>query len=524
MTSGESQASGGAGEIIWAPLLLRPRQVIVRWTGATAHDLHWGDGTITRNVPAGRAMLHAYTAAGVYTVSAATGEAVQAAGQLMVRDDPTPNVAPGHAPDNPAFARLTFNEPATAPAGGVLVSRYEVAWGDGSDPVQVTGTPGTYVERALPDGSYTVKVTDLATRRVARLPVTVTSPAPDPDFRLTYDSADASGMTVVAECRAKQAGKDALLDWDDDGDADVFTAVGQTKSHVYSTAGARIVQAYYADGSTDGGAWDVEVPQAKGRLTKPVSEIIARPDLFDDQAIWARWAGSITAYTLSWGDGTSDRMAPWQPPKRHRYPDYGRYLITGENELGHTRELWVELEAPPRDEGDPEVTGGELEVAVTWASPPRAGAWRVEWPDWSPETLTPAQGARYARPALPGRRQVVATHVTSGHAAGGVATVTDRPYGVDFDIQVDGRTVRVRRTQPEAPEPAGRDRWWRVWWGDEWDLNPDSTAPFRRPEPLPDDTWTSHTYDQPGLYFIEVGSPGQGTGIVYSRVKQVIIP
>lgn len=508
------------GEIIWAPLLLRPRQVIVRWTGATAHDLHWGDGTITRNVPAGRAMLHAYTAAGVYTVSAATGEAVQAVGQLMVRDDPTPNVAPGHAPDNPAFVRLTFNEPATAPAGGVLVSRYEVAWGDGSDPVQVTGTPGTFTERALPDGSYTVKVTDLATRRIARLPVSVTSPAADPDFRLTYDGTDTSGMTVVAECLAKQAGKDALLDWDDDGAADVFTAVGQKASHRYGTAGPRIVQGYYADGSTDGGAWDVEVPQKKGRLTKPVSEIIARPDPFDDRAIWARWAGSVTAYTLAWGDGTSDRMTSWQPPKRHVYPAYGRYLITGTNELGHSKELWIEL-AAPTGEGDPEITGGQLEVALRWPQAAAAGSWRVEWPDWPAEEITPTAGEPYVRPALPGRRQVVATHVESGHTARAVATVTDRPYGVDFDIQVDGRTVKVRRTLPEVPEPPGR--WWRVWWGDEWDLDPASAAPFRRPEALPDDTWVSHTYDQPGAYFIEVGSPSQG-GLVYYRVKQVTIP
>lgn len=495
--------------IAWRPDPRDGLTVWAQWVGAPAtYALHWGDGAVEHPNP-GAPVRHTYPEPGAYTISAGpAGGAIAFRDTVFVRTHTTPQVALAASGDNPNIWELEFNEPEYR-----LISWYRVDWGDGTAPQEVAGPQGARVAHGYRDSTYTVTIRDLAAQRWMQDDITVTAPAQDPDFAFTYPD-PARPRTVRATCAGLRPGKTARLDWGDGTTTrPEFTATGQVADHTYPTDGTRIVQGFYADGTGGGAAWDVTVP-ARQRLTKPAPHIAVTVDTINDKAVWAVYVGSATDYTLHWGDGTTTRRLWWQGPVKHAYTEYGRYLVRGVNDDGAQQSAWVELAPPPPPSTGPEIHGGELAVALRWNQSTRPGSWRVTWPDWEPETLLPTPGEWVTRPALPGRRPVTATHVSSGDTSTTRVDVTDREFYCDFTLDLSGRTVSVRRTAPDTV-PGWR---WDVFWGDEWD------DPVTGPEQLPESGWASHTYTTPGLYFIEIGSqPEPGVGAVYYRVKQVTI-
>lgn len=233
---------------------------------------------------------------------------------------------------------------------------------------------------------------------------------------------------------------------------------------------------------------------------KPTSRLYVRRDPAHEHGVYAMWIGAGGNYILEWGDGTSTPMTAVRPPVRHVYPAAGDYVLRGVRQDEHhdiTRPITIPF-APPPPPWSPEVRGGTLSLGVRIPPGGPSGTWRVYWPDWDAENVTPAEGEWIDRPALPGRHTLHVVHTASGDGYDcAPATVTDVAREVTADITVDGRTVRVRRT---APHEEGRG--WHVVWGDEWSFD---GGVARRATPLVDDR-AEHTYVEPGTYVLEIAS------------------
>lgn len=266
-----------------------------------------------------------------------------------------------------------------------------------------------------------------------------------------------------------------------------------------------------------------EEPERSGvRLggPKPTSVLLVRPDPQDELGIYSMWVGAGGSYIIHWGDGSSDPMTAVRPPKRHVYDAAGAYRVRAVRQDGHhdiARDITIPFDpTPPPPVWQPEFRAGQLSMAVRWPEGGPSGTWRIDWPDWDPEELTPVPGEWVERPALPGKHTLHVVHVASGDGFDSPQlTVTDKPWSVTFDLRLDGRTVTVRRTGPqvEAERP-----WW-VFFGDEWSFGQGSIA--RQSTGLVNDQ-ASHTYTKPGVYMVEVASSYRG--LVYVGVKEVTIP
>lgn len=304
--------------------------------------MYWGDGTVEK-LGSGQIRRHVYPEPGAYTVAAGyEGQAILSRALIFVRSDLTPQLVIQAREDNPNIWELFFNETKRQ-----IISWYQVNWGDGSDTLEIAGPQGASTDHGYRDGGYDLAVRDLGTMRWWRQHIDVAAPAQDPDVSWTYVESDTTGMTVEFTLVTKKDGKTVRLYWDENGLADEFTEVGQKKQHKYATQGSYIVQAVYTDGTGDGSAWGVDVPNPKTRGTKPASHLVIRKDALNPLATWTRWVGSETDYTLHFGDGESVQRLEWQPPVRHVYPGEGRYLVKGVNDWGRSAEEWLELRADP---------------------------------------------------------------------------------------------------------------------------------------------------------------------------------
>lgn len=137
-------------------------------------------------------------------------------------------------------------------------------------------------------------------------------------------------------------------------------------------------------------------------MSRPVSQLMWFPDSNDPLSIWARWVGAGDHYTLSWGDGTSQRLLWNQPPVRHTYSTAGQYALLAERGLANNTTasataiavVRAELEAHhTADLGDDGRT-----VRLTLASLPEPVRYRIEWGDNTHSehaTITPAPTHTY---------------------------------------------------------------------------------------------------------------------------------
>ncbi|HLT10302.1 MAG TPA: cellulose binding domain-containing protein [Micromonosporaceae bacterium] len=301
-----------------------------RRIAVTAPDLavpgviDWGDGTGRARLAPGHGAEHTYAVPGAVTITLFDLDGVERDRQvLFVRSGTGPAVAFNPGADNPNIIDITWSETERD-----LVSAYTVDYGD-ADPIEVVTAPYGHVKsRAYRAGDYTARLYDQQAMRWGRFEFTVHDPVYDPEFTLRQGD---DRYTVIATLtRLETPGKEVLIDWGD-GLQDRLPAaqVGTEVSHVYGIDDYYIIQCGYADGSTDGSAQSVEIPWPVSRPgPKPAPMLQWSPDASDPLAVWARWFGAPGSYTMKWGDGTEDRMATWQPPKKHVYASAGTYQAT----------------------------------------------------------------------------------------------------------------------------------------------------------------------------------------------------
>lgn len=419
-----------------ADLIVRPdpvSQYTVRtlWNGDGQVHLHFGDGTapvlVGREAPGSRRpVMHVYPAPGAYIVTARKLDGSLAASvQVFIRTGTIPQVTWSAAADNPNIIEFTFDDdPAT------LISQYHVDFGDGSQQTDLIAPNGTIHSHAYKAGTYTASVRDQQAMRGGRYTVTVNDPEYDPDFKIGQGG---NRNTVVAEItRLVTSGKDVLIDWGDGAQSTIpasEAAVGVKRDHVYDTADTYIIQCVYADGSTDGSARSVTIPWPL-RATKPTSVLNWFGDISGHLAIRANWVGAISAYTLHWGDGESQRMAPWQAPVKHTYAKPGKYQVTAisllNNLVSVSADIVIRSSATPKAEATHE-GDGLVRLAIT--DPGEPILHRVDWGDQSaPETFGPGI--------------LAPTHVYAAGISRPTLTVSDIPAR---------RIVKV--VGPDIPQP-----------------------------------------------------------------------
>ena len=56
--------------------------------------------------------------------------------------------------------------------------------------------------------------------------------------------------------------------------------------------------------------------------------LVWAPDPREARQVRARWVGAPALHTIYWGDGSSDRVLPWQGARQHVYAEPGRYEAT----------------------------------------------------------------------------------------------------------------------------------------------------------------------------------------------------
>lgn len=244
--------------LYWAPSptkALGVAAVAAEVTGS--FTLHWGDGTTVDGATAGTPLHHTYTGAGAYVAAAVQAGATVARVQVFVRPGLAPAITFAAAADNPNIIEATVgDEPAE------LVSRYRIAWGDGSAAQELVAEKGQVISHGFKAGTYTITVTDLRTRRVLREQQVVTDAEYDPDFTLAK-GADANTARATLSRVLADPAKDVLLDWGDGEQTTLPAAkVGDHADHTYAAADTYLVQCVYTDGSTDGSAKTVTIPFA----------------------------------------------------------------------------------------------------------------------------------------------------------------------------------------------------------------------------------------------------------------------
>ena len=207
--------------------------------------VHWGDG-LYDVCQSGDTLSHTYDMAGAYTVR------IQEAGfyafldqaQIVVQDELAPVVQWGPAPDNPGIYRCTFGDPGTR-----IVPRYWINWGDGSDPQEVWGVPGEYIEHVLPPGRYNITIRDLYTKLFDWREHVIEGLSFDPDFSLAVDPDDASGMTAKVTITKSQL-KPVTIDWGDRTSTKVTDPeVDAVFTHQYPFPDSFLVSVAYDDGT-----------------------------------------------------------------------------------------------------------------------------------------------------------------------------------------------------------------------------------------------------------------------------------
>lgn len=445
-------------ELLWVPGTRDALTVSAAWHGQGDAELVWGDGARSQ-VRSGQPVEHTYPQAGAYRLTARPagrasgrpdGQDQVVSCQVVVRDSTVPGVRLTPRHDNPNLYELAFAERERE-----LISWYRVVWGDDSAPLEIAGSAGTSVTHAYRDGHYDVAVQDTGTRRWWRQSLTVAAPAQDPDIALAFPDPVGDPRRVRATLKTAQPGKAAGLDWGDGSDPDELAAPGDTADHTYAADGIYIVQGYYTDGSGDGAAWDLTVPQ-KARVTRPASELLVRPDSVDPLTVWIKWAGSGSDYDIHFGDGARTRRAWWQPPVKHTYAGFGRYRVHATSDNGDEVAEWVELAEPaplpqrpaPVFVVHPQGSGLRVWVRLLFRPPTmadpvdhRQAPHEIDWGDGTRESV--GAGVPYVdHDYLPGRW----------------AWPADRPFPVV--VVTDTETGRQARQTVDAVRPP---RTWAAW-------------------------------------------------------------
>lgn len=231
--------------IEWYPDQTTIRQGIARVVGVPqAYQLSWGDGASVAK-DADDVYAHAYASAGPYLMSVTlVGQTEPVATRLInVLDATEPNVTIT-APVGLQTIRVTF--------GGTplpVVGRYTIDWTP-IDRQEVLAEPGSYVERVFPPGTHTIRVTDEWSRLSLIQQVTVDALAEDPDFTVTPDAGDASGMSVVVEIdsvASAEEGDMLTIYWGDLQSEQIPAEAAASASHVYNYVGLYMVRVVYAD-------------------------------------------------------------------------------------------------------------------------------------------------------------------------------------------------------------------------------------------------------------------------------------
>lgn len=170
--------------------------------------------------------------------------------------------------------------------------------------------------------------------------------------------------------------------------------------------------------------------------------LVWAPDPREARQVRARWVGAPALHTIYWGDGSSDRVLPWQGARQHVYAEPGRYEATA---VAATAATAATVVVRP---------GADLVVRAELAAPNRVRLtlpdllepdWLIEWGDGT--------ATRHAN--------TTAEHTYPwGHGLTRI-TVTDRPGR--RRARLTGPTIGAEPEPDPEPEPdAGllRDGFW----------------------------------------------------------------
>lgn len=170
--------------------------------------------------------------------------------------------------------------------------------------------------------------------------------------------------------------------------------------------------------------------------------LVWAPDPREARQVRARWVGAPALHTIYWGDGSSDRVLPWQGARHHVYAEPGRYEATA---VAATAATAATVVVRPST---------EVSVRAELAAPNRVRLtlpdllepdWLIEWGDGT--------ATRHAN--------TTAEHTYPwGHGLTRI-TVTDRPGR--RRARLTGPTIGAEPEPDPEPEPdAGllRDGFW----------------------------------------------------------------
>lgn len=237
-------------------------------TSGQQYLIRWGDGEFGMGTVGATMPWHSYDRTGAYQVRIHdydTGDfLVQTL--VVIRGGRVPKgYEIGRDPENSNIVEVRF---VAAEDGTSTLPYFAVEWPKTKDRVAAWGVPGQKIRRLLPDGEYTIPITDLTSRRVANEKVTVEPPEYDPDFVIRRK---AGGDNLTAEVEiTKTSGKDIVIGWDEEGSApEVKPApqVGAKFEHTYKQPPAgettrHLVQVAYDDGSGESKTSGITVPLA----------------------------------------------------------------------------------------------------------------------------------------------------------------------------------------------------------------------------------------------------------------------
>ena len=506
--------------------------------------VNWGDGSTLDNLPGtATSDSHVYASTGnfksqTFTITVtATNSVGSGTGQTteIVNDRPPVVTITSVVPTTPFVGQpVTVSFSSTDPDGSL--ASISVDWGDNSPPDTLPGASssdthtysvlGTFqvtvtaTDNSGSAGQATTTITDAAQTGPT---VTVNSPTPNP-------ATTGSTVTVTFNVSSSSTIKTVTVNWGDGSPIDSLAITATSDTHIYSSTGNAKTQSFLitvtATNNAGPGSGTTTATISDQAPTVTIGGISPNPAL-TGSPVTVSFAstdpdGSITSFTVAWGDGSSPTTLPGTATSAsHTYTNTGNaqsqgfsITVTATDNSGSTGTTGGAVtidDRPPtisvsNISPNPANTGQAVTITFADADPDGAmSSITINWGDGSPitnlsGTATSATHTYSSTGSVSSQTLTIQLTATdnsglTGSASGSVV-VNDRPPVATVSSPspnpaLTGQTVTVSFS---ANDPDGTISSFNVNWGD-------GTTIDSLPGTATSD---SHSYLYPGSYTITV--------------------
>jgi plastocyanin len=389
--------------------------------------LHWGDGA-TQTVNGNPAsVLHTFTAAGNYSITASAndGASSYSASPVAVSVVTAPTFTISGAAAVNQSATYTLSLAGSDP--GHTIAGWTIQWGDGSSS-NVAGNPANFTHQYSAAGSYTITstATDDAAASFNSNSVAVNVAAFSPAVSISGSSGVIKNTSYVLQLSATGFGIDTPGSWQinwGDGQLQTVAYTATSVSHNFATTGNYTIAATIADNGNPYAA----TPVAVNVVSAPSFVISGATAINSGNTYTINLSGtdslhSITAWVIVWGDGTTSNTGGSTTSLSHVYGSAGSFNITGSAAddssagfLTNSVQLTVANFAPTAT-----ISGSTLvqknasytlSLAATAFGLDTVSSWQINWGDGQTQTLAGTATAATHSYTTIGNRAITAVAV-----------------------------------------------------------------------------------------------------------------